>query len=322
MPHIPVTLLTGFLGSGKTTLLAQLLERPGFADTALIVNEFGEISIDHLMVADLAENIIELRDGCLCCTIRGDLVMTLRELYRKRCLDEVPRFNRIIVETTGIADPIPMIHTLMANPPLMKVYALDAVVCTVDGLHGIATLAEHETARNQVALADILVTTKTDCATPASLAALDRVLDGLNGGAERYRAEHGHLEPSLLLGRGLFQPDAPRADVAGWLAAGPGDAHHPGHDHGAEYNAHVIRHPGPLSLAGTSVFLNRVVNEMKEHILRIKGLAGFNEKGGKYRPARRAKQVLPCVVARRLARCRYQRQAGFYRPRAGQCAHR
>jgi G3E family GTPase len=281
MKHIPVTLLTGFLGSGKTTLLARALARPEFADSLVIVNEFGEVSIDHLIVADLAENIIELRDGCLCCTIRGDLVMTLRDLYRKRCLDEIPKFARVIVETTGLADPIPLIHTLMANPPLMKVFALDAVIAMVDSVHGSATLKAHDTASKQIAVADILVMSKVDCASPAAIAALRAQVSVINPTAELVLSAHGDIEATCVLERGLFQPALGADDLRRWLHTSPTSEDHHGHDHGAEYGAHVIEHEGPLSLAGTSVFLNRIVNEFSDEIVRIKGLAGFREKGGK-----------------------------------------
>ncbi|MEX2480065.1 MAG: GTP-binding protein [Gammaproteobacteria bacterium] len=283
MKRIPVTLLTGFLGSGKTTLLAALLRHPAFTDTALIVNEFGEVSIDHLLVADLAENIIELRDGCLCCSIRGDLVMTLRDLWRKRCLDEIPRFARVVVETSGVADPVPLVHTLMANGPLLKVYSLDAVVCVVDALAAGHHFACEPVAASQAALADIIVISKTDLAPPAAVDALRSRLAASNGGAEILSAVHGALAPQQLLDRRRFQPGAGSADLNAWLGKGDSSGNAHAHDHGAEFVAHVIRHTGPLSLAGTAVFLNRIVNESGDAILRIKGLAGFREKGG--RPA-------------------------------------
>jgi len=272
----PVALLTGFLGSGKTTLLSRVLAQGGFKDTAVIINEFGEVSIDHLVVADLAENILELRDGCLCCTIRGDLVMTLRDLNRRRYLEEIPSFQRVIVETSGLADPVPLVHTLMANAPLMTAYKLDAVVCVVDGEHGLATLAEHDTAQDQVALADILVVSKVDIAPREHLDALRARITGINAGAEIVEVANGEIDASHLFGRALFQPEARGEALAAWMGAA-----HAHHDHGERYGAHVIRHPAALSLAGTSVFLNRIVNEMKDDILRIKGIAAFREKGGK-----------------------------------------
>lgn len=271
----PVALLTGFLGSGKTTLLSRVLAQGGFADTAVIINEFGEISIDHLVVADLTENIIELRDGCLCCTIRGDLVMTLRDLNRRRYLREIPYFRRVIVETTGLADPIPLVHTLITNQALMTAYQLDAVVCVVDAEHGLATLAAHDTAQDQVALADVLVVSKVDIAPPASVAALCERIASINGGAEIVEVANGEVDAGHLFGRCLFQPAARDEALSHWL-----HCEHAHHDHGARYGAHQIRHTEPLSLAGTGVFLNRVVNEMKDNLLRIKGIAAFRTKGG------------------------------------------
>ena len=204
----PVALLTGFLGSGKTTLLSRLLAQGGFKDTAVIVNEFGEISIDHLVVADLAENILELRDGCLCCTIRGDLVMTLRDLNRRRYLEEIPSFSRVIVETTGLADPVPLVHTMMANAPIMTAYKLDAVICVLDGEHGLATLSEHDTAQDQVAMADILVISKVDVAARDTLDALHARIAGINAGAEVVEVANGEIDATHLFGRALFQPEA------------------------------------------------------------------------------------------------------------------
>lgn len=275
MSKIPVTILTGFLGSGKTTLLSQALQHPDFRESALIVNEFGKISIDHLLVADLAENIIELRDGCLCCSIRGDLVMTLRDLHRKAYLGEIPKFKRVIVETTGIADPIPLIHTLMANQPIMSVYFLDAVVTVVDGLSAGSVLSEHESAANQVALGDILIISKTDMITSHETEELATLLRSRNLSAEILNSAQGDIEPRLILDRGLFQFDSLKAQKERWFAKTP-----EGTTHSDEYVTHVILHVQPLSLAGTGVFLNRIVNELDDQILRIKGLAEFTQKPG------------------------------------------
>jgi G3E family GTPase len=285
----PVALLTGFLGSGKTTLLGRLLAHPGFADTAVIVNEFGEVGIDHLIVAQHGENIVELAGGCLCCTIRGDLALTLRELHRQRCLGDIPAFARVVVETSGLAEPVPLLHTLMADLPLQRVYELDAVLCVADAVHGQATLAAHPTACAQLAAADVVLVSKVDCVARDEIAHVIAALRAVNGGAEYHEIVHGEIDPALLLGRRLFHPPAGSADAAQWLAAAHDGHDHlhdedgAAHDHLHHYGSHVIRHAGALSLAGTSVFLNRVVNEQRAQVLRIKGLAAFRERGG--RPA-------------------------------------
>jgi len=274
MPVTPVSLLCGFLGSGKTTLLGRALEQNALANAVVIVNEFGEIGIDHLVVSNLAENILELRNGCLCCTIRGDLVLTLRDLYHRRQLGDINEFDHVVVETSGLADPIPLAHTLMANPPLMKAFRLDVIVCVVDSINGPSSFEEHETAANQVALADILVISKTDIATSEQLVRTRALLEEMNPGAEIVEVVKGDIAASALFGRQLFNPEQRADTIERWMSV------HHGHAHDSIYTTHAITREGTLSLAGTSVFLNHVVNEKREQILRIKGLAGFRERGG------------------------------------------
>src|ERR1700758_3899148 len=171
--RIPVTVLTGFLGSGKTTLLNRLLRRPELSGTAVIINEFGEIGLDHLLVEKSSEDgMVTLNSGCLCCTVRGDLVRTMSELFLKRSKGEVNSFKRMVVETTGLADPAPILHTLMTDPLLATRYRLDGVVTTVDGVNGTSTLDNHEEAIKQAAVADRILLTKTDIDDPPRLAAL------------------------------------------------------------------------------------------------------------------------------------------------------
>ncbi len=158
----PVTLLTGYLGSGKTTLLNRVLRDPAFADCAVLVNEFGAVPIDHLLVRESSENIVVMANGCVCCSVAGDLVQALRDLYFKRAAGEIPAFRRAVIETTGLADPAPILHTLIEMPVVAARYALSGVVTTVDAEHGMATLDRHRESVKQAAVADRIVITKTD----------------------------------------------------------------------------------------------------------------------------------------------------------------
>ncbi|MEO1111085.1 MAG: GTP-binding protein [Pseudomonadota bacterium] len=238
-PPIPLSVLTGFLGAGKTTLLNRILKDPEMADTAVIINEFGEIGLDHLFVDQAGDGIVELSSGCLCCTIRGDLVTTLENLLRHLDNGRTERLNRVIIETTGLADPAPILHTVMLHPYLVMRYRLDSVITLVDAINGLSTLDEHEEARKQAAVADRLVLTKTDLAgTEAQAAALEALthrLQTLNPGALRLDAQSGDAEPDKLFNAGLYDPKSKIPDVAAWLNeeayADAGHGHHHAHGH-------------------------------------------------------------------------------------------
>ena len=237
---IGVIVLTGFLGSGKTTLLNHVLKQPEMAATAVIINEFGEIGLDHLLVEKSNdEGMVTLNSGCLCCTVRGDLVRTMSELFLKRSRGEVTPFKRMVVETTGLADPAPILHTLMTDPLLASRYRLDGVVTTVDGVNGASTLDNHEEAVKQAAVADRLLLTKVDIADSPKLGELKSRLHQLNPGAPFHAISDGDIEPNRILNAGLYDPESKTADVKRWLHEeayahhhGEGHHHHHGHDHG------------------------------------------------------------------------------------------
>ena len=251
--RIPVTVLTGFLGSGKTTLLNKLLRRPELADTAVIINEFGEIGLDHLLVEKSDdEGMVTLNSGCLCCTVRGDLVRTMSELFLKRAKGEVTPFKRMVVETTGLADPAPILHTLMTDPLLATRYRLDGVVTTVDGVNGTSTLDNHEEAVKQAAVADRLLLTKVDIADAPRLDELRHRLQHLNPGAPSMAISDGEIDPNAILNAGLYNPETKTADVKRWLHEeayegshdhGHGHHHGHGHDHGHDHgHGHEPKH--------------------------------------------------------------------------------
>jgi G3E family GTPase len=214
---IPITLLTGYLGSGKTTLLSRLLAHAELKDTAVLVNEFGEIALDHQLLYSAAESIVLMDRGCLCCALRADLAEQLDELYSRRMRKDIPQFKRVIIETTGLADPAPILQTLVSEPMLAALYRLDGVVTTVDGELGDRELDEHFESVKQVAAADRIVMTKADRTDEAALAALETRLRTLNPAAQLLRANHGLIDPELILNAGLYAADGQFTGVERWL---------------------------------------------------------------------------------------------------------
>src|ERR1700722_4679903 len=239
----PVTLLTGFLGSGKTTALNHIVKQPEMAATAVIINEFGEIGLDHLLVEKATDDVVLMQSGCLCCTIRGDIADTLVNLFVDRAKGRIPGFERVVIETTGLADPAPILHALMSDPIVAERYMVDGVVTTVDAVNGAGTLDAQEEAVKQAAVADRLLLTKCDLASADGRRALEARLAALNPGAPVIEVTGGAGDPAMLFTLGLFAPDTKTVEVRRWLGEealhdAPADAHghhHAGH-HGHDVN--------------------------------------------------------------------------------------
>ncbi|HEX4943266.1 MAG TPA: GTP-binding protein [Usitatibacteraceae bacterium] len=278
----PVTLLTGFLGSGKTTLLNRLLGHPEFGDCAVIVNEFGPVAIDHVLVRTASENVVLLPSGCVCCQVAGDLVQALRDLYFKRAAGEIPAFRRAIIETTGLADPAPLARTLIELPLVAARYSLAGIVTTVDGQHGSGQLDRHPEATKQAAVADRLVITKTDLAEPPALEALEGRLAALNPGAVRLRSARGDADPQRLLDTGLYRGSVRLADAGSWLNAGAyrrvGDPMPAAHD--PRVTAFAWFAGTPVSWPAFEDALATLLDLAGERILRLKGLVNVAGEAG------------------------------------------
>jgi G3E family GTPase len=275
---IPVMLFTGFLGSGKTTLLNRILADPQFADSAVVINEFGAISIDHLLVATPRENMRVLESGCVCCTVQGELVDTLIELLRARGEDGVPRFRRVLVETTGLADPIPILEVLAAHPDIPHYYALHSVVTLVDAANALGQLDEFRESRRQIAVADRLLLSKSDLADESTLAALTARLDELNAAAPRESIDPRSADPGALFGVAYFDIAQGRGNVDKWLREGA-SAHARGGfvAHTANVQSFSIRHEAPVTRAGLVLWLDLIAGLKGRDLLRVKGV--FNVEG-------------------------------------------
>ena len=223
----PVNLVTGCLGSGKTTLLQRLLADPALADTAVLINEFGEVGLDHHLLERIDDTMFLLQSGCLCCTIRGELSAAMRELYARRERGAVPAFRRLVVESTGLADPFPILSTVQADPVLRHHFRLCNVITAVDAVNGLLQLSRQPESTKQVAVADRLVLTKTDIAESEAADVLIQRLRKLNPSAPLWRAADEPMDAAALLAHDLFATAGRSETARRWFAAElAGQAHH------------------------------------------------------------------------------------------------
>jgi G3E family GTPase len=284
---IPVTIITGFLGAGKTTLLNRLLKDPALADTIVIVNEFGEIGLDHLFIETRDDNMILMASGCLCCTIRGDLISTLEDLIKKYDTGALKAFKRVIIETTGLADPAPILQSLIGHPMILVRYTLDGVVTLVDAVNGSSTLDHHREAVKQAAIADRIVLTKTDLQPDTD--PLRARLKKLNPAALVIDVQSSNTDAAHLIGAGAFDLSIKTPDVAAWLKSEAYDDHDHHHDHDHHAHHHDInRHDDhirafclttheAIPIVAFEMFLTLLQSAHGPNLLRMKGIVKLAE---------------------------------------------
>ncbi len=308
MEIIPVTLLTGFLGSGKSTLLSEIMQQSEFQKTAVIVNEFGEVGLDGILIEHSENQIIEMTSGCLCCTIRGDIRQTLLMLHSKRESGEVPKFDRVVVESTGLADPAPVIHTLISDRYLEHRFMLGGVVTTIDSITGLATLRNHKECEKQVAVADRIVITKSDIAkdkiTKQEFSALETNLNSLNPTAIVLDRHEETFSYSYLFDTSLYDPSTKTTDVRKWLNAeattieshnhhfhncgdrenqhehGVGDHQHDVTRHGSKIRSFVLTLNEPVEIKTFAAALEALLFTQASNLLRMKGVVNTVDRPG------------------------------------------
>ncbi len=314
-PRIPVSILTGFLGAGKSTLLNRLLKDPAMKDAAVIINEFGEVGIDHLLVEASNDAVVELSDGCLCCTVRGELVDTLAELIDGMQTGKIKPLSRVVIETTGLADPAPVMQSVMGHPAIAQHFDLDGVVTVVDAVNGLSTIDAYAEAYKQVAVADRLILTKKTLADKSAISALVERLRLLNPRAPITDGDDADAGSAALLVNGLYDPSSKIADVDRWLkdemaAAddhhhhdhghhhhddhghhhhghhhhGHGHGHHHHHDvnrHGSAIRSYSILHDEPIDPMAINMFVDLLRSTHGEKLLRMKAIVALTDRPDK-----------------------------------------
>ena len=305
--RIPVSILTGFLGAGKSTLLNRLLKDPAMKDAAVIINEFGEVGIDHLLVESSNDAVVELSDGCLCCTVRGELVDTLAELIDGMQTGKIKPLSRIVIETTGLADPAPVMQSVMGHPAIAQHFDLDGVVTVVDAVNGLSTIDTYPEAYKQVAVADRLILTKQTLANAGTIGAITQRLQALNPRAPITDGDAADAGSAAMLVNGLYDPATKIADVDRWLKdemAVAGDHHHHhdhahdhghhhghhhlGHDHGhhhhdvnrhgASIRSYAIVHDEPIDPMAINMFIDLLRSTHGEKLLRMKAIVALTDR--------------------------------------------
>jgi G3E family GTPase len=269
---IPVNVVTGFLGSGKTTLLQRLLKSPLLRDTAVLVNEFGEIGLDHHLLQNLTENTVLLDNGCLCCAMRGDVQDALRQLFSQTERGEIPAFRRVVIETSGLADPVPIAYTVLAEPVLQHHFRLGNTITAVDAVNGLEQLGEFEESVKQAAVADRLILTKSDIAAPEEVAKLRAALQEINHAAPILDAAADDLSPQQLLVEDIHDAAGKAREVGHWLAAAAQSGTAQRHHHTGGVSSFALTFEQALDWTAFGIWMTMLLNRHGERVLRIKGM--------------------------------------------------
>ena len=270
---IPINVITGFLGSGKTTLLARLLKAPSLEDTAVLINEFGEVGLDHHLIEHAQESTLLLDNGCLCCAIRGDLKGALRDLFSQRERGEIPQFRRVVIETSGLADPTPIAYTILAEPVLQHHFRLGNIVTVVDAINGATQLKRHPESVKQAAIADRLVLTKSDAVEEGALPALETALRRINAAALLLDLDREPLEPDALLMQDLYLSEGKEREIDGWLSGfAQASSTEASHDHSDGVSSFCLWFDGALDWTAFGIWMTMLLNHHGDRVLRIKGM--------------------------------------------------